>query len=118
VCEHIDVVDLTGALDEIWQRVKLLNGYVQDEEPWQLSKDEAQAERLDSVLSGLAEGLRVVSVLLLPFLPDAAEKLLAALGAADLTLESARFGAEDGGSKLGELGQLFPRVEPPEASAA
>jgi len=118
VCAHIDVVDLTGALDEIWQRVKLLNGYVQDEQPWQLSKDEAQAERLDSVLSGLAEGLRVVSVLLLPFLPDAAEKLLAALGAADLTLESARFGAEDGGSKIGELGQLFPRVEPPAASAA
>jgi methionyl-tRNA synthetase len=118
VCRHVDAVDLTLALDEIWQRVKLLNAYVQEEEPWKLSKDESQAERLDTVLYGLAEGLRVVSVLLLPFMPDAAEKLLAALGAADLTLGGARFGAQRGGAKLGELGQLFPRVEPPEATAA
>jgi methionyl-tRNA synthetase len=118
VCRHVDAVDLTPALDEIWQRVKLLNAYVQDEEPWKLSKDESQAERLDTVLYGLAEGLRVVSVLLLPFIPEAAEKLLAALGASDLTLEGARFGSQGGGATLGELGQLFPRVEPPEASAA
>jgi methionyl-tRNA synthetase len=118
VCRHIDAVDLTLALDEIWQRVKLLNQYVQEQEPWKLSKDESQAERLDSVLYGLAEGLRVVSVLLLPFMPDAAGKLLAALGAAQPTLESARFGAEGGGARIGELGQLFPRVEAPETSAA
>ena len=46
-----------------------LNRYVQDEEPWKLAKDEAQAERLDPVLYGLAEGLRVVSVLLHAFVP-------------------------------------------------
>ena len=34
-------VELTAALDEIWQRIKRLNRYVQDEEPWQLAKDEA-----------------------------------------------------------------------------
>jgi methionyl-tRNA synthetase len=118
VCGHIDAVDLTAALDELWQRVKLLNGYVQEQEPWKLSKDEAQAERLDSVLYGLAEGLRVVSVLLQPFLPDAAERLLGALGAGDRTLGAARFGSEAGGARVGELGQLFPKVEPPEASAA
>jgi methionyl-tRNA synthetase len=118
VCGRIDAIDLTAALDELWQRVKLLNGYVQEQEPWKLAKDEAQAERLDSVLYGLAEGLRVVSLLLQPFLPDAAERLLGALGAGDRTLEAARFGSEAGGARVGELGQLFPKVEPPEASAA
>ncbi len=118
VHRRIDEVELTGALDEIWQRIKRLNRYVQDEQPWQLAKDEAQAERLDQVLYSLAEGLRVVSVLLHPFMPTSAERLLRALGREDLSLESARFGAVGGGAQIGEIGQLFPRVETPEPSAA
>ena len=111
VRDALDSVELTVALDEIWRRIKLLNRYVQDEQPWQLSKDEAQAGRLDEVLYGLAEGLRVVSVLLHPFMPTSAERLLEALGRPDLSLEDARFGAVGGGASIGELGQLFPRVE-------
>src|SRR5215217_3894284 len=57
VRDRIDEVELTAALDEIWQRIKLLNRYVQDEQPWQLSKDEGAADRLDQVLYSLAEGL-------------------------------------------------------------
>ena len=98
--------------------IKRLNRYVQDEEPWQLAKDEAEAERLDQVLYTLAEGLRVVSVLLHPFMPGSAERLLAALGREDLVARRrARSGAAGGGAKVGELGQLFPRVEA-EAPAA
>ena len=90
---------------------------VQDEEPWQLAKDDANAERLDQVLYTLAEGLRVISVLLHPFLPDSAQRLLAALGQDDLSLDGARLGAVPGGARLGELGQLFPKVEVPEPAA-
>jgi methionyl-tRNA synthetase len=117
VCERLDRLELTAALDEIWRRIKLLNRYVQEEEPWQLSKDEDQSERLDEVLYTLAEGLRVVSVLLHPFMPESAERLLAALGSEDLSLELARFGAVSGGATVGDVGQLFPRVEA-EAPAA
>ena len=118
VRERIDEVELTAALDEIWQRIKRLNRYVQDEEPWQLSKHEEQVDRLDQVLFTLAEGLRVVSVLLHPFMPGSTERLLAALGQEDLSLDNARLGALDGGAKIGELAQLFPRVDAPEPSAA
>src|SRR5918992_142352 len=118
VHRRIDDVELTSGLDEIWQRIKLLNGYVQDEEPWQLAKDDAQAERLDQVLYSLAEGLRVVSVLLHAFMPTSAERLLRALGREDLSLDGALFGAAEGGARIGEIGQLFPRVETPEPSAA
>ncbi|MET0972240.1 MAG: methionine--tRNA ligase [Thermoleophilaceae bacterium] len=111
VRDALDRVEITVALDEIWRRIKLLNRYVQDEQPWQLSKDESQAARLNEVLYGLAEGLRVVSVLLHPFMPTSAERLLEALGRPDLSLEDARFGAVGGGASIGELGQLFPRVE-------
>jgi methionyl-tRNA synthetase len=117
VCRRLDLVELTGALDEVWQRVRRLNAYVQDEQPWQLAKDEAQAERLDSVLYGLAEGLRVVSVLLHAYLPASTTRLLEALGREDAAIAAARFGAP-GGARIGELGQLFPRVESPEADAA
>jgi methionyl-tRNA synthetase len=115
---RLDELDLTGALDELWRRIKRLNGYVQDEQPWALAKDDAQAGKLDQVLYGLAEGLRSVSVLLHPFLPDSAERLLAALGREDHSLATAGFGSVGGGAKIGELGQLFPKIEPPEASAA
>ena len=117
VRERLDGIELTAALDEIWRRIKLLNRYVQEEQPWQLSKDDAQAERLDEVLYTLAEGLRVVSVLLHPFIPESAARLLAALGREDLSIDLARFGAVPGGATVGELGQLFPRVEA-EAPAA
>jgi methionyl-tRNA synthetase len=117
VRERIDRIDPTTALDEIWRRVKRLNQYVQDEQPWQLAKDPSRAGDLDAVLYGLAEGLRVVSVLVLPFMPAAAERLLAALRQEDRSLGSARFGAAPGGAALGELAQLFPRVEPPAAAA-
>src|ERR687892_170410 len=111
VRERIDRVEITAALDEIWQRIKRLNRYVQDEQPWQLAKDEAQADRLDQVLYSLADGLRVVSVLLHPFMPGSAGRLLGALGREDLSLDDAHLGAVGGGAQLGEVGQLFPRGE-------
>ena len=118
VKERIDQVELTAALDEVWRRIKRLNAFVQDEEPWKLAKDESQADKLDQVLYGLAEGLRVVSVLLHPFMPGSAERLLAALGQEELSLDGARLGSTGGGARIGDLGQLFPRVESPEPSAA
>jgi len=118
VQDRIDALDVSVALDEIWRRVKRLNAYVQEEQPWQLSKDPAESERLDAVLYGAAEGLRTVSVLLHPFMPESAERLLAALGREDRSLETAHFGAVPGGARVGELGQLFPKIEPAAAPAA
>ena len=63
-----------------------------------------RAAELDRVLRTLAEGLRVVTVLLPPWIPGAAEKLLGALGAPDISLAGARFGAGTIGA-VGELGR-------------
>jgi methionyl-tRNA synthetase len=93
VAEHIDRARLTLALDEIWQRVRRLNRYVEERSPWQLAKDEANRSELDGVLVALAEGLRVVAVLLWPYLPASCERLLGALGAPDLSLARAALGA-------------------------
>jgi methionyl-tRNA synthetase len=118
VCAHFDRVDVTQALEEIWRRVRRLNQFVQDEEPWQLAKQEGAHERLDAVLYSLAEGLRVVSILLLPYLPESAGRLLDALAADDRSIDAARFGSGAAGVPVGELPPLFPRVEEPDRDAA
>jgi methionyl-tRNA synthetase len=107
----IDGVELTSALDEIWQRVRRLNRYVEEQAPWQLAKDPARSADLDRVLATLAEGLRVVSVLLHPYLPDSTERLLAKLGAPSLSLVQASFGA-GAARKVEALTPLFPKVLP------
>jgi methionyl-tRNA synthetase len=110
---HLDRAELTAALDEIWQRVRRLNRYVEEQAPWRLAKDESRREDLDRVLRTLVEGLRVVTVLLWPYLPASAERLLAALGAPDLSLAGAALG---GGriERVAAIESLFPK----EAQAA
>jgi methionyl-tRNA synthetase len=110
---HFDAVELTQALGAVWSLIRRLNQYVQERTPWVLAKDESAAAELDGVLYTLAEGLRVASVLAHPVLPNKTEKLLAAIGQADLSLANARLGAVGGGARVGDLGQLFPKVEPP-----
>ncbi len=114
VTAHLDRQELTLALEEIWSRVRRLNRYVEEQAPWNLAKDEAAAERLDQVLYSLAEGIRVVSVLLHPYLPQSSTRLLDALGqtgADRLSLELAQLGAASGGAATGKLEPLFPKVE-------
>ncbi|MEA2367803.1 MAG: methionyl-tRNA synthetase, partial [Thermoleophilaceae bacterium] len=108
---RFDAVEVSGALEDTWKLVRDLNRYVQDEAPWQLAKDESESGHLDQVLYTAAEGLRVVSVLLHPFMPDATGKLLAALGQDDRSLDGATLGAVSGGARVGHLPQLFPRIE-------
>ena len=108
VAAHIDDAQLTLALDEIWQRVKRMNRYVEERAPWQLAKEESQAAELDRVLATLVEGLRAVNVLLWPYLPASAERLLGALGTPDLTLAGAEFGAGRV-ERVSALESLFPK---------
>ncbi|HYB23015.1 MAG TPA: methionine--tRNA ligase [Solirubrobacteraceae bacterium] len=106
----IDRAELTGALELIWQRVRRLNRYVEERAPWQLAKDDTRAQELDGVLSTLVAGLRVVAVLAHPYLPDATDRLLAALGVEDRSLECARWSSTAAlGARLGELAPLFPK---------
>ena len=93
VCAQLDRAEITTALEEIWKRVRRLNRYVEERAPWQLAKDPEQAAELDRVLATLHEGVRIVTVLLAPYLPGATAKLMAALGRTgpdDLAISAAR----------------------------
>ena len=107
------------AISAIWTIVDDLNGYITENEPWALAKDEAQRDRLGTVLYTAAEGLRALAVLLSPIMPTATEKLWIALGAAeslgrlhDQPLRDAgAWGSLRPGTSVNGLAPLFPRVE-------
>jgi methionyl-tRNA synthetase len=107
------------AIDAVWTIVDELNGYITDNEPWALAKDDAQRARLGTVLYTAAEGLRALAVLLSPVMPKSTEKLWAALGAADSLgrlhdqsiREAGAWGILTPGTAVNGLAPLFPRVE-------
>ena len=68
-CELLDRAELSQALEQAWRLVRRLNRYVEETRPWDLARDEADPERLDEVLYNLTEGLRVTTLLLVPYLP-------------------------------------------------
>src|SRR5438128_5219418 len=109
VSSLIDGAELTLALDEIWQRVRRLNRYVEECAPWRLAAETGRSQELDRVLHSLAEGLRSVTVLLWPYLPASAERLLQALGAPDLSLAGAQLGA-GAIERVRHLEPLFPKA--------
>ena len=83
--------------------MRRLNRYVEEEAPWKLAKDEAQAERLDGVLHGLAAGLRLVALALYPVTPGTAIEILRRLGQphepADLLLDRGALGSSRRGRR-------------------
>jgi methionyl-tRNA synthetase len=106
----IDGAELTNALEAIWQRVRRLNRYVEERAPWQLAKDDARAGELDGVLGTLVVGLRVLAVLLHPYMPSSTDKLLAALGCEERSLAAARWESTQTRSEaIGTLESLFPK---------
>ncbi|MEO0049495.1 MAG: hypothetical protein RL556_827 [Actinomycetota bacterium] len=114
----IDAVAINDAIAAIFTLVDELNNYITVQEPWVLAKDEANRERLATVLYTAAEGLRVLAISLAPVLPKATAKLWMALTAGSLgsqadqkLSESALWGKLVAGTQIGELEGLFPRIE-------
>jgi methionyl-tRNA synthetase len=107
--ELLDRAELTQSLEEAWKLVRRLNRYVEETKPWELAKDEADPERLDEVLYNLVEGLRVTTLMLVPYLPLTSEKLLTAL--AEESRELAELGSRPGGQSVERVPPLFPKIE-------
>jgi methionyl-tRNA synthetase len=108
VADLLARAELTQALDVIWQRVRRLNRYVEERAPWQLAKG-PDIYALDQTLASLVEGIRVLSVLLHPYMPVSTERLLAALGAPALELAGATFAEHVPGGRVAPLEPLFPK---------
>lgn len=116
---RIEAFAIHEAIAEIWTIVDALNGYITEQEPWVLAKDDATRDRLATVLATATEGLRALAELLSPVMPVATEKLWRALGA-EAALgalrqqplrEAGAWGRLPAGTPQSSLEALFPRIE-------
>jgi methionyl-tRNA synthetase len=113
----MDSLRFSDALSAIWQYVGALNKYIDLTAPWILAKDpdnRGNIGRLSAVLYHLAEGLRIISVLIAPVMPETAKKIRTQLGVcSDLgTWESAlTYGAISEGTAVAKGEALFPRID-------
>ncbi|AUW92783.1 methionine--tRNA ligase [Sulfobacillus thermotolerans] len=111
---------ISDALSQIYRLVHAANKYIEERAPWSLAKDPARKEELENVLYNLAESLRVVSVLLTPFLIETPQKIRAQLGV-DQPVESYReaiYGGFQGGERIRRGDPLFPRLDLREETGA
>jgi methionyl-tRNA synthetase len=101
------------ALEIVWELVTGLNRAIDERKPWALNKEGKTAE-LDDLLYDLAEGLRVVAILLFPFMPERMEEMwrrLGVEGAIDADWAHAAWGGTRPGTQTHTGDPLFPRVE-------
>lgn len=104
----------SSALTEIWKLVARANKYIDETAPWALGKDETKKARLASVLYNLCESLRIISILLAPFLPATSPKIQAQIGASadELTYESAaKWGVLSSDAVISKGETLYPRID-------
>ena len=77
---NMDKFAFNMALEDIWTVVRRANKYIDETMPWVLAKDEKDKPRLDNVLHNLAETIRIVSVLIEPFMHTTSGKIRKQLG--------------------------------------
>ncbi|MBA4347866.1 MAG: methionine--tRNA ligase [Clostridiales bacterium] len=104
---------IPDALAEIWKLVCACNKYIDVTAPWTLAKSEAGQERLKTVLYNLAESLRIVAILLIPFLTSTPANMFSQLGTAPAqsALAAVAWGGSVPGSQVHKGDSLFPRID-------
>lgn len=104
---------LSSALRDMWDVIGATNRYIVAKEPWHLAKDPARQRDLDTALYTVADTLRVLAELLRPFMPAASARMLTMLGvpSEQTSWATLRPGSLAPGTRLGETGALFPRID-------
>ena len=99
------------ALEEIFELLKRSNKYIDDTTPWILAKDEANTDRLKTVLYNLLESIRISAILLRAFIPSTSEKIFNMLNTKNIDFDKLDFGNLETNITLNEAEILFQRIE-------
>lgn len=121
VNKHVEGLEVNVALAEIWKLVGRLNKYIDETEPWTLARNPDNRERLGTVMYTVLESLRIVTLLVTPFLPGTGKKMWAQLGITDPLVEQGVAALAWGGLVAGTKTQpgdpVFPRIDVEKALA-
>lgn len=112
--EYLENLQFSNALTELWKLVSRTNKFIDETAPWQLAKKEDSKPRLAGVLYCLCESLRIISVLLCPFMPETAGKIRSQLGlsASPSSWEEAgSWGLYPAGTAMNKGDIIFPRID-------
>lgn len=116
--DAMEHMELNQAIKDVWNLIGRANKYIDETAPWILAKDPAQAERLQAVMYNLAEALRIIAILIAPFVPVTAPKIYEQLGLGkpeSFFMADAVWGKLATGTKVQKGEPLFPRIEVTEA---
>lgn len=111
---YADEMQFSSALTELWALISRTNKYIDETAPWVLAKDEANRARLAAVMYNLCEAIRIISILVSPFLPHTAPKIQAQLGApADVLAweQAGEWGLLPDGFSVQKGEIIFPRID-------
>ena len=116
-----DELAFNKILQKIWELVDTTNQYIDKTGPWNLAKTDEGKERLKTVMYNAAESLRILGVLLFPFMPKSCESLMLQLGVEKTIKEQGMRSLDNWGSlpsdtKTQKAKQLFPRIEDKQAA--
>src|ERR1700686_5038288 len=108
-----DQCQFSRALEVAWSLVAAVDKYIVESQPWALGEkqDDESRSRLATILYTSAEGLRIVTALAHPVIPDSSAKIWAQLGLGDIQkfpLSDLRWGQLKLGTKLGDVQPVFP----------
>lgn len=116
--DAMDHMELNQAIKDVWNLIGRANKYIDETAPWILAKEPAQAERLQAVMYNLAEALRIIAILIAPFVPVTAPKIYEQLGLGkpeSFFMADAVWGKLATSTKVQKGEPLFPRIEVTEA---
>ncbi len=121
--KNMEDMQLSLTIKKVWAFISRANKYIDETAPWALAKDPAKEQELANVLYNLTEALRVISVLISPFMPTTAVRIWQQLGLAQdfasvRTEDIEQWGGVPAGLHVGTPEQLFPRIEVEKEEAA
>lgn len=121
--KNMEDMQLSLTIKKVWAFISRANKYIDETAPWALAKDPAKKQELANVLYNLTEALRVISVLISPFMPTTAVRIWQQLGLAQdfasvRTEDIEQWGGVPAGLHVGTPEQLFPRIEVEKEEAA
>ncbi len=114
--EEMEAMQLSSAIKKVWAFVSRANKYIDETAPWVLAKDAGRKQELANTMYNLVESLRIISVLISPYMPVTAERIWKQLGLpkefSGVQLSDIQeWGGTPGDLKVGVPEQLFPRIE-------
>lgn len=108
----LDKLNFSVALTNIWKFVSRTNKYIDETAPWTLAKDESKKARLAEVMYNLCESIRIISVLIAPFMPATATEIRNQLGVkADFEWEECGVFGKEETYTVHKGGIIFPRID-------